>query len=101
MARRLTFGLKGRTKPFSTPAELDLWLPKGRKAPALIYVLSAYDFSLAAAKRGYGERHIGGFAVWGRWWRLDEIYLRNDRVSLFLHEWRHIEEQSDFHGERT
>ena len=105
MARKLVFGIKRQTKSFSTPAELQLWSPKGRKAPALVYVLSAYDFMLAARKYGYGDRSIGGFAIWGRWcwplWQHDRIYLRADCAGLFLHEWRHVEEQSDFHGDET
>lgn len=97
MARRLTFR---QTKAFTTPEALDLWIPKGRKAPALIYVLPHNDFAVAAAKHGYGGRNIGGFAVWGRWWERDAMYFRADRyAALALHEWRHIEEQSDFHGE--
>ena len=100
MARKLTFGLRRQTKAFTTPKALDLWTPKGRAAPALLYVLPHNDFARAAAKFGYAGRNIGGFAVWGRLWQRDRIYLRADRADLFLHEWRHIEEQSDFHGER-
>ena len=103
MPRKLAFGLKHQTKAFTTPESLHLWIPKGRKDPALIYVLAHNDFSHAAAKAGYAGRDIGGFAVWGRWcwplWQHDRIYLRADRVDLFLHEWRHVEEQRDFHGE--
>ena len=101
MTRRLTFGIKRQTKAFTTPKALDLWTPKGRAAPALIYVLPHNDFARAAAKHGYAGRAIGGFAVWGRWWQRDVMYFRADRYAeLALHEWRHIEEQSDFHGER-
>lgn len=105
MARKLTFGIKRKTKAFTTPEPLDLWTPRGRAAPALIYVLPHNDFARAAAKHGYGGRNIGGFAVWGRWcwplWQHDKIYLRADRADLFLHEWQHVEEQTDFHGDAT
>ena len=102
MARRLTFGIRRQTQAFTTPKALKLWVPKGRKAPVLLHVLNHNDFARAAARHGYGGRKIGGFAVWGRVWRRDEIYLRCDRAApLFLHEWRHIETQSDFHGEET
>ena len=101
MARKLTFGLRRQSKAFTTPKALDLWTPKGRAAPALIYVLPHNDFARAAAKHGYAGWAIGGFAVWGRWWKRDEIYLRADRADLFLHEWRHIETQTNFHGEDT
>ncbi len=101
MARKLTFGLKRQSQSFTTPKPLDLWVPKGRKAPALLYVLPHNEFSVAAAKYGYGGRKIGGFAVWGRWWEKYRIYLRADAAGrLFLHEWRHIETQDNFHGER-
>ena len=104
MTRKLAFGLKRKSQAFTTPKALDLWRPKGRTAPALLYVLPHNEFSIAAAKYGYGGRAIGGFAVWGRWrwpmWQHDRLYLRADRADLFLHEWRHIETQSDFHGER-
>ena len=92
MARRLIFGRR-KTKAFTAPEEAELWSPKGRKAPALIYVLPHNDFAEAAAKFGYGGRKIGGFAVWGRPFQYDRIYLRADRAaSLWLHEWKHLEE---------
>ena len=103
MARKLTFGIKRQTKAFTTPEALDLWVPKGRKEWARIYVLPHNDFARAALKFGYAGRKIGGFATYGLWrwpmWQRDRIYLRADQASLFLHEWRHIEEQRDFHGE--
>lgn len=106
MARKLIFGLRKHTKPLTDPESLDLWVPKGRKAWAKTYVLSPKDFAVAAAKHGYGDRNIGGFAVWGRWcwplWQRDAMYFRCDRYALLaLHEWRHIEEQADFHGAKT
>ncbi len=101
MSRKLTFGLKRQTQAFTTPKLLDLWTPKGRKAPVLTYVLPVREFLAAAAKEGYAGRSIGGFAVWGRWWARDAMYFRCDRYAeLALHEWRHIETQSNFHGER-
>ncbi len=90
MARRLTFGTAYRAKP------LELWQAKGRKAPALLYVLPDKEFEAAAVEHGH-ERGIGAFAVWGHWWQPDKIYLRAGRLDLFGHEWRHIEEQSNFH----
>ena len=102
MARKLTFGIQRQTKAFNTPKPLDLWTPKGRKEPALTYVLPHNDFARAAVKHGYGGRNIGGFAVWGRWWARDAMYFRADRYAeLALHEWRHVEEQINFHGDAT
>ena len=105
MPRKLTFGIRRKTKAFAKPESLALWIPKGRKAPALLYVLPHNDFARAATKHGYGGRNIGGFALYGLWcwplWQHDRIYLRADRADLFLHEWQHIETQSDFHGEAT
>ena len=105
MGRKLVFGINRQTKAFNTPQELDLWIPKGRKEWVRLYVLSHHHFSIAAAMHGYGGRNIGGFAMYGLWcwplWQRDRIYLRADRPDLFLHEWRHIEEQRDYHGEGT
>lgn len=106
MARKLFFGLKKKTEPFKELKPLDLWHPKGRKEWARLYVLPIRDFKIAVAKHGYDGRDIGGLAVYGRWrWpymERDRLYLRADKAAaLFLHEWRHIEEQQDFHGETT
>lgn len=101
MARKLTFGIRRKSKAFTTPKALDLWRPQGRTAPALVYVLPHNDFARAAAKHGYTGRAIGGFALYGLWcwprWQHDRIYLRADRADLFLHEWQHVETQSNFH----
>ena len=94
MARRLTFGLTSDTAYRTKP--LDLWQAKGRTAPVKLYVLPDPEFFAAAEKFGYA-RNIGAFAVWGRWWETDQIYLRASRLDLFPHEWRHIEEQRNFH----
>jgi hypothetical protein len=75
-----------------------MWKPKGRKAPVLLHVLPVKDFKAAAIKHGIPPEK-GGFAVWGRWWKRDEIYLRADQMALLGHEWRHIEEQGNFHKE--
>lgn len=90
MARKLSFGVPIRAKPLVT------WKAKGRKAPALLYVLSANDFERAAKKHGYKTK-IGAFAVWGGDLQKNAIYLRYNRLDLFGHEWRHIETQSNFH----
>ena len=93
MPRRLTFGTPYRVKP------LEMWRAKGRTAPVKLYVLPDPEFFTAAEKHGY-PRGIGAFAVWGRWWETDRIYLRAGRLDLFPHEWRHVEEQRNFHGEK-
>ena len=90
MARRLTFGTPYRTKP------LEFWQAKGRLGWIKLYVLPDAEFFAAAEKHGH-KRGIGAFAVWGRWWERDKIYLHAGRLDLFQHEWRHIEEQWDFH----
>ncbi len=90
MPRKLTFGTPYRTKP------LEMWRAKGRKAPALLYVLPDTAFFEVAEKHGY-KRSIGALAVRGHWWEHDRIYLRASRLDLFEHEWRHIETRSNFH----
>lgn len=89
----------GRKLSFCTPVDvkpLRFWQAVGRSTPALTYVLPKEEFENMAAKHGYTS-YVGAFSVWGRWWEKDKIYLRHNRTDLFLHEWRHIETQSNFH----
>ncbi len=98
-ARKLAFGLRGRTLATTEPEPLDLWTPKGREAPALTYVLPVESFKRMAVKFGYLPT-IGAFAVYKRLFGMDAMYFRCDRYAeLALHEWRHVEEQSNFHGD--
>lgn len=90
MPRRLTFGTSYRAKP------LEMWKAKGRLGWIRLYVLPDPEFFVAAEQNGY-KKNIGAFAVWGRWWEKDRIYLRAGRLDLFGHEWRHIETQTNFH----
>ncbi len=89
MSRKLTFGT------ITTPKPLKLWQPT--EGHTILHWLPGDKFEAAARLHGYSPG-IGAFAVWGRWWKKDEIYLHANRVDLLVHEMRHIEEQRNFHG---
>ena len=97
-ARKLTFGLRGSTLATTNPRPLEMWTPRGREKPALTYVLPVESFKRMAVRFGYLPT-IGAFAVYKRPFGMDAMYFRCDRYAeLALHEWRHIEEQRNFHG---
>ena len=92
MPRKPSIGIP----PIPTPPPLKFW--EARKGTALTHWLPDDEFEAAAGKHGVGLDK-GGFAVWGRWWKADEIFLRASHLNLFAHEARHIETRSNFHEE--
>ena len=70
-----------------------LWIPEPMTGPVTVYILSDKEFEVAAILRGLNPdlvKTIGGFAVWKN--SVNQIYLRFNRLDLFPHEVRHLQE---------
>lgn len=71
-----------------------LWIPKPMNFPVTVHILSNEDFEIAAKSRGFKER-IGAFAVWGTDLKgepVNLIYIRYNKLHLFSHEVRHLQD---------
>ena len=90
--RKLIFGTS------RTPPPLKFWTAK--KGRADTRWLPDDEFEAAARKYGQSPDGMGAFAVWGRWWEPNKIFLRATHLHLFVHEAQHIETRSNFHDEQ-
>ena len=81
-------------RPLPPPLNLKRWVP--RKGKAMTHWLPDDEFDVQAKKHGVSTEK-DGFAIWGRWWKGDEIFLRARWLRGFAHEARHVETQSNFH----
>ncbi len=80
--------------PAPVPPPLEFWQPTRGEAHTIW--LPDLEFDAAARQHGIDPTIKDGFAVWGRWWKVDEIFLRARSLSFFPHEAAHIE-RGHFH----